>query len=65
MQTHKMPNITFERDAPKAARPSTQTLDATEWICVRMSREEYWNPLVPELTVSDVETSQADGCAAA
>ena len=22
-----------------------------------MSREEYWNPLVPELTVTDVETS--------
>ena len=22
-----------------------------------MSREKYWNPLVPELTVSDVETS--------
>ena len=33
------------------------TLGGTEWNCVRMNRAKYWNPLVPELTVSDVETS--------
>ena len=27
MQTHKMPNMAFERDTPKAARPSTFVSD--------------------------------------
>ena len=52
-----MSNPAFERDAPKAERPLNFTLGVTEWSCVRMNRDAYWNPLVPELTVSDVETS--------